>query len=179
MIDPDVLKACENKTVGEVENIIRSLESQKIETTKAKEAASKYREVLDFIAAKPIDEDQCIDEIVATKYLQLISSARKRGKSFTLTLTDVRRLMTRKNCAYTGALMTKKDGPIRSTDRTIDRLDNSIGYEAGNVFAVTHVANSIKNELFERSFGSLYSDMRTVKQLIKTLDALGFEQSTN
>jgi hypothetical protein len=94
---------------------------------------------------KPTDYD------VASKFLSLYGNAKTRDKEFGLTLTDVRRLLTKKRCEYTGVELTKATTALpTATDRTIDRLDAEIGYVTGNVFAVSHSANSLKNVLFEK-----------------------------
>lgn len=91
------------------------------------------------------------DYEVANKFISLVSNASTRGKEFNLSLADVKRLLTKKRCEYTGIELTKATStPPNPTDRTIDRLDSSLGYVQGNVFAVSHHANSLKNVLFEK-----------------------------
>lgn len=91
------------------------------------------------------------DYEIASKFISLASNANSRDKEFSLSLTDVKRLLTKKRCEYTGIELTKATStPPNLTDRTIDRLDSSLGYVAGNVFAVSHHANSLKNILFEK-----------------------------
>lgn len=98
--------------------------------------------------SKPYEKPTDLD--VAAKFMSLNSNAINRGKEFGLSLVDVRRLLTKKRCEYTGVELTKASSVAASgTDRTIDRLDSSLGYIPGNVFAVSHQANSLKNVFFE------------------------------
>ena len=122
--------------------------------------------------------EEPLDVQAARKLIQLYQSADRRGKDFDLTAADVKRLLRRKRCAYTGVTMTRsaQDAPLMPTDRTIDRLDPSKGYVKGNVFAVTHQANRLKNELFEWQKSELYSQLRIVEKLCASLRALGFKQ---
>lgn len=99
--------------------------------------------------SKPYERPTDYD--VASKFISLVGNAHSRDKEFSLSLADVKRLLTKKRCEYTGIELTKAlSSPPNPTDRTIDRLDSEIGYVPGNVFAVSHHANSLKNVLFER-----------------------------
>ena len=100
--------------------------------------------------AAPIDT-AAEDVMVCAKFLSLHSNAKARSKDFDLSIADVRKLLKTKRCAYTGEVLTKaKQSPPNNSDRTIDRLDSDKGYVKGNVFAVSHYANSLKNALFEK-----------------------------
>lgn len=84
--------------------------------------------------------------VLAEKYLQLYRSSVKRGKEFNLDIKDVHLLMKEEACYYT---KTRFEGS-GDYKMTVDRVDNSKGYVKGNVVACTHVANKMKNEIFER-----------------------------
>lgn len=86
------------------------------------------------------------DLFVAQKYKNKENSAHARNLSFTLTFAQFRHLFTRKTCGYTGVIMTVSsvDGAQPETDLTIERIDNSKGYEFGNVIAVCKAANALK-----------------------------------
>lgn len=101
-------------------------------------------------------QEEPFDLWVSKKYVQLHKSATKRGKSFTLTLPQLKKVLRRKTCYYTGVKLTRMipDG-TKPTDLTIERLDNAKGYEVDNIVAVCHAANQLKNELFERLGGEL------------------------
>ena len=101
------------------------------------------------IGSKPYEKPTDLE--IASKFMSLNSNAITRGKEFELTLVDIRRLLTKKRCEYTGIELTKATTNLpNATDRTIDRLDSNIGYIPGNVFAVSHRANSLKNVFFEK-----------------------------
>lgn len=108
------------------------------------------------------------------KYMNLKQSADSRGKSFALSISDVRRLLKVKKCQYTGVTMTEASdlNPI-STDRTIDRLDHNKGYIPGNVFAVCHVANKAKNDILENSETKVNIDFAIT--LLSNIKARGFK----
>lgn len=99
---------------------------------------------------------------VAQRYSELYLNAVRRGKEFNLTFTDVKRLMSRKTCAYTGERFSNEGG----TRMTFERVDGTKGYVKGNVIAVTFEANQLKNALFENKASAV---LTTPKQLRKML----------
>lgn len=84
---------------------------------------------------------------LAQKFIRKRQNAVDRGIKFSLTLQSMKNLMRAKRCYYTGFLLTdpRPHGPLRATDRTIDRVDASKGYEPGNVVACCHAANQLKS----------------------------------
>ncbi|CAL9958453.1 Srd anti-sigma factor [Vibrio phage D69] len=130
-----------------------------IPDVKYKSKASEKREyipahkIFDSTAYEMIMKDPDMDPIVrrelltASKHTQLFMSSKARGKDFNLTLPDTRKLVTTKKCAYTGATLVDKKGD--ANNRTVERIDGSIGYVKGNVVAVTKKANEVKNMLLE------------------------------
>lgn len=88
-------------------------------------------------------------ELYCAKHLIWKSeNAKKRGIDFTLSFTSMKNLMSAKRCYYTGLPLTKSDGSgeMRLSDATIDRIDGSKGYIAGNVVACCHGANQMKGQ---------------------------------
>ena len=71
--------------------------------------------------------------------------ARQRAKAlglpFTITLDDV---VIPEVCPVFGVPMFKND-KIRDNSRTLDRIDNSIGYVPGNVQVISYKANRMKS----------------------------------
>ena len=122
----------------------------------------------------PEEPDHPIEYMIALKYKSLYESARRRSKAFDLSFKDVRRLLERKTCAYTGVRLTNNKG--LPTDRTIDRMDHSKGYVKGNVYAVSDRANQVKNELFERVGGINRMEVNGIMAMCQTLSKLGFEE---
>ena len=124
------------------------------------------------LVSSPKEEDIC------RKFLQLRSSAERRNKEFDLSIVDVKRLLTLKRCQYTGVLMYIQ--PHDETNklphgRSIDRLDPNKGYVKGNVFAVTHVVNQIKNVLFEDKESIVSVPFGDVITMMSKLSKLGFK----
>lgn len=127
---------------------------------------------------------------LAKKYTSLAGSAKRRGKEFSLTLADVRALLRVKRCAYTGVTLTEPESggdgnvtqtPLRPTDRTFDRLDPSIGYHKGNVFAVSHEANALKEALLESKLSPsgchpLCTTWEKLLAFVKTLEKKGYSE---
>lgn len=111
---------------------------------------------------------------VARKYCVLHNSATKRNKSFDLTMQDVRNLLSRKTCAYTGVALTDEfvetGESVPPTKRTIDRIDNTKGYVRGNVVAVSHAANTMKNLVLEQQDSGCYLGFDKVQLFVKNLN---------
>lgn len=80
---------------------------------------------------------------IATKYISLHHSAGKRNKKFNLRLSDIRKLLQRKTCFYTGVSFEKKGNNARS----VDCVTPSLGYTQGNVVACTVRVNKLKADL--------------------------------
>lgn len=100
---------------------------------------------------------------VTGKYYHLMKSASNRNKDFNLTKSDVRRLLERKTCFYTGLPFVAKDGSPYV--RTIDRVDSDKGYVKGNVVACCKMANEFKNQLLENGNG-LSLNKKVIKRML-------------
>lgn len=105
-------------------------------------------------------------EAVLIKRLNLLRSANKRGLEFNLTDTNIKGLLNKKTCHYTGVTFDEKNDPLNV--RTFERVDDSKGYVQGNVVVVTLRANRIKNLLLEGD-NELKID---VKQFIKMAEQI-------
>ena len=99
---------------------------------------------------------------IAQAYLNKSQNAKRRHVPFTLSLLSFSNLMKAKKCRYTGIVLTdpvkgQKGQKIhpRGSDRTIERIDNTRGYESGNVVAVCNAANQLKNLMLERPCATL------------------------
>lgn len=160
-------------------NIKALASTQLADTDERKEVYKAYLEGWVFEDTPPPPIAKPTDEDVSRKYLSLIASARRRNKDFDLTLADVRKLLRVKKCQYTGMVMCIQQGEDASTwlpqGRTIDRLDPSKGYVKGNVYVVAHVANQIKNVLFEDSDSVVKINFKSMLTMMKKLDTMGFE----
>lgn len=87
-------------------------------------------------------------ENVLSKRLQILKSAKNRGLEFNLTDANVRKLLSTKECYYTGVTFNENNDPLNI--RTFERVDDTKGYVQGNVVVVTLRANRIKNLLIEQ-----------------------------
>ena len=86
-------------------------------------------------------------ESVLTKRLNILKSANKRGLEFNLTDANIKALLNKKTCFYTGVVFDVDSDPMNV--RTFERIDDKKGYIKGNVVAVTLRANRIKNLVLE------------------------------
>jgi hypothetical protein len=99
------------------------------------------------------------DITLATKYLAKAQSAAHRGIEFNLSLLSFRNLMRAGTCRYTGL-------ELNDNTRTVDRIDNTLGYVSGNVAAVHTIANSIKS-MWENPNNPLTPEL--VKKILENL----------
>ena len=86
-------------------------------------------------------------EVILTKRLNILKSANKRGLEFNLTDANIKTLLNKKTCYYTGVAFDEGNDPMNV--RTFERVDDTKGYVKDNVVAVTLRANRIKNILLE------------------------------
>lgn len=114
----------------------------------------------------------------AKKYFHLHQSASRRKLDFDLKVADVKRLLKRKTCTYSGVVMVKGRHPNQveelgqiSEALTFDRINPDKGYVKGNVVACSHASNQLKNSLEM----SNTSDFRTLKKLFSVLEDCGFK----
>lgn len=150
-----------------------SLVDQQVDVSKNKKKIQLIQNKIDSMAPpsivvncgtteEPEEEEIPFDVVLASKFLQLRRSALKRNKDFNLTLSDVKVLLTRKTCYYTGTRF-EEEGPLK---RSIDRVDSTQGYVKGNVVACAVWANNLKNAIFEDPSHELYGKADEVLKLI-------------
>lgn len=116
--------------------------------------------------------DTDFEEKIITKWKQLKQSAKDRKKEFNLTLEDIRKLLLTKKCYYLDCPLEEYDSSLPDSkhspnERTIDRIDNTLGYVSGNVVACSRKANQLKNIVFESGFSS-------PDEVIKLIDKVKF-----
>lgn len=143
-------------------------------TLKCKEGKNNYKVTVDgkerkfnierniksFIANEESDLPE--DLLIARKYINKYNNAKKRGLEFDLSLSDVKRLLKRKTCYYTGVILLEEAEDGNPFGRTIDRVDPNKGYIKGNVVSCCYAANNLKATLERDSEGGL-----TLTQKIK------------
>lgn len=111
---------------------------------------------------------------VAQKYFSLVQSASKRNLKINLSLRDIKHLLAVTHCEITGVKL-QDEQPNHSTYRTVDRMDSTLGYVKGNVFAVCNAYNAMKNSYFEQTkvSGELANTSREdTKKIFKALSEL-------
>ena len=114
----------------------------------------------------------------AKKYFHLYQSATRRKLDFDLKVADVKRLLKRKTCTYSGVVMVKRRhtnqveelGQINEA-LTFDRVNPEKGYIKGNVVSCSHASNQLKNSLEMSS----PTDFKVLKKLYNTLESVGFK----
>ena len=77
------------------------------------------------------------DRRLAEMYLSKIRSSKDRGIDFSLTLSEYKRFSKLKTCYYTALTLNSKT-------RTLDRIDNKVGYITGNVVVCHTTFNALK-----------------------------------
>lgn len=126
-------------------------------------ASESTQSSTDYI--EPSVEKEITDFDVAKKYLSLQESAKRRVKEFNLSLNDVRVLLKKKTCHYTGMRFNDTE----NLKRTVDRIDNTKGYVKGNVVACTHIANQLKEMLVENKDSPFRDNTKALKKFIEKL----------
>ena len=86
------------------------------------------------------------DLSIARKLVELKESANKRNISFSLSFKKVKQLLTAKKCHYTGIPFLQSK-VTQTLGRSIDRIDNELGYHDDNVVASSIMFNSLKSNL--------------------------------
>lgn len=120
------------------------------------------------------------DNAVATKYVQLRKNAQRRGLEFDLRLADVRRLLSRKTCFYTGEVLcdesVEEGAATHPNKRTFDRVDNTKGYVRGNVVACSHRVNQFKSCVLENKESVTFMGLSALLKLAKKLKEIHYDR---
>lgn len=128
----------------------------------------------------PREDYESIDHQIASKFMQLRKSAMSRNKEFNLTLEDVKELVLKTHCDYTGVEFStiKKEGETENPRmKTIDRFNPELGYTKDNVFAVCSGANLLKEKLFETNTPtSINIGFENIHKMMKFLKKNKFEE---
>lgn len=155
---------------------LSSFKGQPETNVAAQERAEAIRRVIAMRNGEsPTDADEPApvlrsgDEYLAWKYLTKAENARERGIEFSLSIYDMRRLLSRKTCAYTGMRLLDKVKNSHPQKRTIERIDSSKGYVPGNVIACTLAANNLKNHMFEMEESSMHMTPSALLRFAKAM----------
>lgn len=86
---------------------------------------------------------------IAQLYVSKAGNAKSRGIEFSLPFTAFRNIMRAKYCYFSNIELTDpRPGQNNlETDRTVDRIDSSKGYVAGNCCATAYCVNNWKGGL--------------------------------
>jgi hypothetical protein len=99
---------------------------------------------------------QISDLDIAKKMVNLKNSANSRNLEFDLKFSDLKSLLTRKTCYFTGRRLD--DGT-----RSFDRVDNDLGYITGNVVACDKNLNNKKANLTIAEIEAIYEGIQKLK----------------
>ena len=107
-----------------------------------------------------------LERYTASKFIQIYNSSERRNKAFNLTLSDVKRLLKKKVCHYTGIPVGTSSDKTHPQQITFDRVDATLGYTKANVVICCHQANQFKNTI-EHEFTDVLSRSDQLKMLTK------------
>jgi hypothetical protein len=97
---------------------------------------------------KEIEKDYYIMTSLASSIRKhKLADAKKRGLDFSLSCDDINRLCQCQKCEYTGVKLTRINND--PTQFSLERVNNKLGYVAGNVIPVSKYANEVKNAVYE------------------------------
>lgn len=116
------------------------------------------------VQAKSQIDFKNFDEVVAMRYLEVSSNARRRGIDFSLSIADVKRMLSRKKCFYSGI---KFDLSVEELRPSFDRVDNSLGYTKENVVCCITAINKEKNKLIEMSNSFFFKNPKLLSKVSK------------
>lgn len=108
------------------------------------------------------------DTYVAAKYISKKHNAITRGIDFSLTLSDMARLLKVKKCHYSGITLTLEG----DHKLTLDRKDDSVGYTKDNTFACSYTVNQLKNSLLESRDATKGIQDKDIKKMLLSFAAL-------
>lgn len=128
---------------------------------------------LGWITPKLATEDSSFPQAVnddaqlASLYLHKLNNAKERGIGFSLTLSDMERIVQRKTCYYSGQKLIRENN--HKNRPTFDRKDNSKGYTKENTVVCCHWVNQMKNDLFESPCG-YQTDVATLIKILGKIE---------
>lgn len=98
--------------------------------------------------------------------------AAKKGLEFSLTLKDIE---IPDQCPLLGIELIVTSGRVSDCTPTIDRIDNSKGYVPGNVWIISHKANTMKSNASLEDLETLTNNLRAKINVAKR--CMGFPTS--
>lgn len=114
------------------------------------------------------NDASCDDAALASLYLYKNRDAKIRGIEFNLSLQEMRNILKRKTCFYSGQrFVLEKGHPQRPS---LDRIDRTKGYTKANTVACCHWVNQLKAEVLENPGSKIKTDLQTLKRIVKRLE---------
>lgn len=95
---------------------------------------------------------------VAKKLIALERSATDRKIEFKVSFKKLKQLLERDTCFYTGVKFEEESGKPNS--RSIDRMDNEVGYIDSNIVACTRAINGKKDNLTIEELKAIYTKLK-------------------
>lgn len=89
---------------------------------------------------------QIHDKDMKQLYNQLKASAKSRNIVFTLNMMDLNDLTFPISCPILNIPLFFNKGRPQDNSVSIDRIDSSLGYEAGNIEVISYRANKLKSD---------------------------------
>jgi hypothetical protein len=116
-------------------------------------------------------EKELTDIVVCKRYVQLFDNAKERGIDFQLSIADVKRLISKTKCHYTGIPFDHSNPDFRPS---FDRVDKNKPYTKENVVVCMTAVNHLKNDLLEKD-GALFLGkpdllLKTIESICKTME---------
>lgn len=83
---------------------------------------------------------------VKVLYNRLKASAKKRNIEFNLSVSDMYLIDYPLTCPILGIRMAFNKGKVQDNSYSVDRIDNTIGYQLDNIHIISYRANILKNK---------------------------------
>lgn len=116
----------------------------KVDTKEIEEAVENFASLNQVLMKLPSNGKKDETEILMKIVSKQLSCAR-RGIEFSLSFQDVKKLMSKTTCHYSGVKLTA----YGEHKLTLDRKDANKGYTPDNVVACSSSVNSVKNKMME------------------------------
>jgi hypothetical protein len=125
--------------------------------------------VVDFSQKSLLDLESGddLETKIANKYLALRKRSKHKQMDFDLTLSDIRRIYSRKRCQITGTRIDYNLPEGNPQKLSFERIDNTKGYTKDNVVVCAAWVNSLKCYLFESPGALLALNKASLKNLGK------------
>lgn len=115
------------------------------------------------------NKGRAFDAYVANKYYAKFKNATQRGIEFDLSFTDMKKLLKKSHCEYTGVLLDTNDDKLRPS---VERIDENLGYVKGNVALVSVHANNFKSRVLdhggEKSLALTLDELSSMVEFLKS-----------